>query len=190
MNSKLMDLAAEYRALAERLMDMDLPEEVVTDTLEGEALPLEQKCDSVVWVAWSMDGLAAQIREREKELAARRRALEARAARLRDFVKEAMKLAGISLVETPNWKLRVKKSAPAVVIDASTQVPVEYMRFPEPPPPEIDKALIKETLLAAQKAQEKFQSGKAITAEEAAAIAKAKDITFAHLEQGDYLDVR
>ncbi|CAK0767993.1 hypothetical protein CCP3SC1_510020 [Gammaproteobacteria bacterium] len=43
----LYHLAAEYRATAETLADLDIPEEAVRDTLESLAFPLEQKAANV-----------------------------------------------------------------------------------------------------------------------------------------------
>jgi hypothetical protein len=188
--SKLIDLAKEHRELAEKMADLDLPDEVIADTLEGERLPLEQKASAVLWVAANFEAMAAKLAEREKAIAARRKAMAARAERLQDLVMTGMKIAQVTLIETPDWKMRVKKSSPSVTIDAPTQVPPEYMRFPDPPPPEPDKAKIKEVLVAARRAQEIFDSGKPIDEAQTQAIEEAKKITFAHLEQSEYLDIR
>jgi hypothetical protein len=190
MSTKLMDIAAEYRKLAESLMDMDVPDDALADTLEGERYPLEQKCTAIVWVAANMDALADSIEVRERALAARKKAMRARAERLRALILVGMKVAQVTLIETPEWKLRVKKSPPKVVIDAPTQVPAEFMRFPDPPPPEIDKELIRTILSNAEKAQAVFDAGKPLNAEQTNMIARAKSIMFAHLERGEHLEIK
>jgi hypothetical protein len=185
-----MDVAAEYREAFDRLNDMDLPEAVIRDTLEGMAGAMEVKTTSLVGFAERLDAFAAVIKKRAAEMSKRQKALEARAERIRAFVFNAMKLAQMKVIETPEFKLRVKAGVSKVVIDAESQIPPEYKRFPDPPAPEIDKAKIKEVLEAGAKAEEKFKAGAAITAEETAAIEAAKAITFAHLEQVEFLDVR
>lgn len=185
-----MDIAAEYREAYDRLTDLDLPEEVVKDTLEGMAGALEVKATNLISYADRLAVFSDQIKKRRAAMLARQQALESRAERIRAFVFNAMKLAQVKVIETPEYKLRVKGGTKFVVIDAPTQVPPEYKRFPDPPPPEIDKEKIKEVLTAAESAKALFAAGKSITAEQATAIERAQEITFAHLEQSEFLDVR
>lgn len=46
----LYNLATEYRAAADRLHDIDVPEEVIADTLEGLAGEVEAKSTNVAFV--------------------------------------------------------------------------------------------------------------------------------------------
>lgn len=190
MSDKLMDLAAQHRAVFEKLNEMDIDEQVVADTLEGLTGPLEEKATALIAWAETKDGEAEVIKKRRQLMFARQQALENRSARIRAYVFNAMKLAQIKVIETPEFKLRVKAGASKVIIDAPTQVPPIYMRFPDPPAPEIDKEKIKEALTAAAKAWFVFNQGRPINAEQTAAIDVAKEIDFAHLEQVEFLEVR
>lgn len=192
MSDKLMDLAAEYRAVFEKLNDMDIDEQVVSDTLESLAVTgtLEQSATSLIAWVEGKEAEAEVIKKRRALMLARQQALENRAARGRAYVFNAMKLAQIKVIETPEYKLRVKGGAAKVIIDAPSQVPPIYMRFPDPPAPEIDKEKIRDILTAAAKASALFNDGKPISAEQTAAIDLAKEIDFAHLEQIEFLDVR
>lgn len=144
----LFELAAERRALAERLMDLDLDDQTIADTLDGESGALESKATDVVSIARALDTFAAAIRVEEERLAARRKAAEARAARLHVFVRDAMLLAGIEKIEGPRFKLSLRTGAQRVVVDSAEQVPQGYLRFAAPPPPEPDKAAIGAALKA------------------------------------------
>jgi hypothetical protein len=190
MSDKLMDIAAEYREAFDRLNDLDLPEEVVKDTLEGMAGALEVKATNLISYSDRLSAFSEQIKKRRTAMLARQQALETRAERIRFFVFNAMKFAQVKVIETTEYKLRIKGGTSKVIVDAPTQVPPEFMRFPDPPAPEIDKEKIKTILTDAASAQALFAAGKPLDAKQAQAIEDAKAITFAHLEQSEFLDVR
>ena len=86
----LYNLATEYRSAADRLHDLDVPEEVIADTLEGLAGEVEAKSTNVAFVVRNLEALADQIKAAEREMAKRRKAIENRAARIRDYLKTNM----------------------------------------------------------------------------------------------------
>jgi hypothetical protein len=79
-------------------------------------------------------------------MAKRRKALESRAASIRSYLLQNMVRAGVTKIECPLFKLAVRDNPPSVVIDG--EVPEEFMRQPEPPPPVADKKAIGEALKA------------------------------------------
>lgn len=159
-------LAQDYRAAAEKLADLDLDEQTIADTLEGLSGDLEVKAVNTAMVARNMQGLAAQIKEAEQAMAARRKALEGRAERLTAYLLANMQHAGISKIESPHFCLAIKNNPAAVVINEPGLIPAEFMRQPEPPPPSPDKTAIKE------------------------AIKAGKEVPGAHLAQGVRLEIR
>lgn len=159
-------LAQDYRAAAEKLADLDLDEQTIADTLEGLSGDLEVKAVNTAMVARNMQGLAAQIKEAEQAMAARRKALEGRAERLTAYLLANMQHAGISKIESPHFCLSIKSNPAAVVINEPGLIPAEFMRQPEPPPPSPDKTAIKE------------------------AIKAGKEVPGAHLAQGVRLEIR
>jgi len=149
MNAPALYLIAdEYLQAVNALADLDLPEEVVADTLESLQYPLEQKATNVAMFVRNLEATADAIREAEGEMAKRRKALETRAANVREYLKANMIRAGIQKIECPLFKLAIRDNPPSVVIDG--EVPAEYMRQPEPPPPAPDKKAIAEALKAGQ----------------------------------------
>lgn len=143
-------LADEYRAAVEHLADLDLPAEVVADTLEGLAGELEAKATNVAMFAKNLEAMAEQIKTAEADMARRRKSIENRAAHIRQYLKDNMIRAGISKIECQFFKLAIRDNPPFVVIDAESQLPAEFIRTPEPPPPAPDKAAIKAAILAGQ----------------------------------------
>lgn len=144
----LYELAHAYRDTADKLADLDLPEEVITDTLESMSGDLESKATNTAMVVRNLEANAEAIKQAEAQMAARRKAMENRAARVRDYLLANMIVAGISKVECPYFKLSVRDNPAAVEVFQPELIPATYMRQPEPPPPAIDKAAIKAAISA------------------------------------------
>ena len=142
----LYDIAAEYRQAADKLADLDLDEQTIADTLEGMSGALEVKVQNVVMYARNLEATATAIKEAETTMAARRKAIEHRAAGLRRYALSAMQVAGVQSIECPYFKLSVRKSPPSVEVFDAAQIPAQFMRTPEPPPPAPDKKAITEAI--------------------------------------------
>ncbi len=144
----LYELSAEYRAVAEQLADMDMDVQTIADTLEGMSGALETKCTNIAFVIRNFEATAAQIKEAEAAMAARRKAIESRAAHVKQYLFDGMTHAGIEKIESPYFKLAIQDNPPSVVIDEPGLIPATYMRQPEPPPPAPDKVAIARDLKA------------------------------------------
>lgn len=146
MNLSLYQLAAEYRSDLERLAELDLPDDVVADTLESLGGELEVKAQNVVAFLRNLETTAASIKDAEKAMAERRKAIEGRAARLKSYVLESMQDNGIQKIECPYFTISIAKNPPAVDIFDDKQIPADYLTDPPPPPPQIDKKLIAQAI--------------------------------------------
>jgi hypothetical protein len=159
-------IANEYRAAADKLADLDLPPEVIADTLESLSGDVEVKATNVAAFARNLEATAAAIKDAEAQMAARRKALEGRAESLRRYLLSCMQATGISKIESPHFALAVKQNPPSVVLDEPGLIPEGYWRQKPPPAPEPDKVAIKE------------------------ALARGLDVPGAHLERGYRLEIR
>lgn len=162
----LYKLADEFLEASHRLADLELPEEVIRDTLESLQLPLEQKAVSVASFVKNIEASAEAIKAAEAEMRARRTAIENRAKRIRAYLQDQMGRTGIKQIECPYFKVSIRDNPPAVVIDAESQIPEEFMRQPETPPPAPDKKAIADALKA------------------------GKEVPGAHLERGQRLEIK
>lgn len=161
----LYQLATEYRALSDRLHDLDLPDDVIADTLEAEAGDIEVKATNVAKVFRNLEAMAKQIKEAEQQMAERRKALEKRSERLKAYLHNNMERAGISKIDSPWFCISLKKNPAAVVIDDESSIPADYLReIPATFQP--DKALIKQ------------------------AISDGFDVPGCHLAQGTRLEIK
>lgn len=162
----LYELVSEYKDASEKLQDMQLDEQTIADTLESIGGDLETKCNNVAFVIRNMESLAEQIKQAEDQMAARRKAIENRAANVREYLLRNMVLCGISKIESPWFKISIRSNPVSVVIDDAGKIPCEFYRYPEAPPPSPDKKLIK------------------------AAIESGRDVPGVHLEKTHSLSIK
>lgn len=142
----LYTLASEYLDAAKKLNDLELDADTVRDTLESLQFPIEQKANNIAFVVRNLESLAEQIKAAEQQMAARRKAIEARAEHVREYLLNNMQRCGITEIECPYFRIRVKQNPVSVVIDDEKAIPWEYQRQVEPPPPAPDKKALKEAL--------------------------------------------
>lgn len=140
-------LAGEYKQAAEQLANLDLPPEVVRDTLEGLSGDLEHKAQNVAMMVRSLEADAAAVKQWAKDAADRAKAIEARADSMRDYLASNLAACGIEKIEGPGVRITWRKSS-AVVVDEPGLIPAEFMRSPEPPPPAPDKKAIADAIKA------------------------------------------
>ena len=162
----LYQLAAEYRQAQTALIDLDLDEQTIADTLEGLSGTLEAKATNVGFMIRNLEGLAFQIKEAEVQMATRRKAIENRADAIREYLLTNMVACGINKIESPYFALTVRKNPAKVIIDDAGAIPNDLYRYPDAPPPEPDKKAIK------------------------AAIESGVQVFGAHLEQGVSLQIK
>jgi len=144
----LYQLAIEFRETADKLADLDLPPEVVADTLESIGGDLELKAQNVALFTRNLEATAAAIKQAEGDMAARRKAIERRVQGLKDYLLHAMQATGIKKIEGPYLRIGVRDNPEAVEVFDAAQVPAEFMRQPEPPPAAPDKTAIKAAIKA------------------------------------------
>lgn len=145
--STLFAIATEYQSAARALMDMDLEPQVVADTLEGMAGELGVKAQSVAHVVRALEADADAVKQWSKDAADRAKSMQARAAALKDYLSQTLQACGIKEVKGPGVAITFRRSS-AVSIDEPGLIPAEFMRQPEPPPPEPNKTAICDALKA------------------------------------------
>lgn len=149
MNSlTLYKLTDQYRDALTNLLDADLPQEVIDDTLEGLVGSVEEKAKNVAAFARNLEATAAQIRDAEKQMAERRQFIERRAARMRDYLLTNMQKSGISKIESPWFAISIRNNPEAVTIDDEAALPAEFVRVKEVR--SADRNAIKDALKAGQ----------------------------------------
>ena len=161
----LYEITADYRQALATLEDMDLPPEVVADTIEGLAGALEEKGRNVAAFMQHLEADAKAMLDAESRIAARRKAVEARAAWLREYLHRNMVAADITEISCPEFVLRIRQNPVKVVVDDADSIPADY-QVEIPATTRLDKKLVK------------------------SAIEDGYDVPGAHLERGTRLDIK
>lgn len=141
----LYDLTADMLDLSELLTSGDIDEQTYTDTLEGLQFDTEAKLEGYAKLIRSMEAEADAYKSEADRFAAKRKARENAAARLKERI--AFHLSSTGQAKAPAglfcWSLRTSK---AVAITDEAAVPVELFRIKTEP----DKTKIRELLDAGE----------------------------------------
>ena len=149
MTVSLFALAADFRASAAQLADLDLPPEVVADTLESLRGEIEAKAANVGHFVLSLDASARAMKEAEKAMKERRLSVEKRAEQIKAYLLSHMVATGTLRIETPSIRMMVRDNPESVQIEDETQIPPSFMVTPPPQPALVpDKAALKAALKA------------------------------------------
>lgn len=146
MNIALYQLADDYLAAFDQLTEMDMPPEVVNDTLESMRGDIQVKATNVAMFVRNLESQADAIKDAEKQMAARRKAIEHRATQIREYLLFNMQRTEINEISCPYFAIKRKLNPPKVILHGA--VPKQFLRYPEPPPPEADKKAIAEYIKA------------------------------------------
>jgi hypothetical protein len=164
--SSLYELSNEYQLAQIKLIESDYDQQTIADTLEGLSGDLEAKSINVAMFIRNLEVTAEAIKQAEKEMAERRKAIENKAEAMKLYLKQNMQRCGITKIESPYFALTLRKNPPSVVIDDAGAIPNEFYVFPDPPAPYPDKKAISEQL----------KSGNVVNG--------------AHLEQAERLEIK
>lgn len=138
----LYQLAAEYRALADRLHDTDLDEQTILDTLEAESGDIETKIINSAKVARNLRAAAKARREAAKPMTDTADREEAQADWIEGYIKRCIEQAGISKISSPWFSVSIRANPPSLIVDDESAIPADYFRE-IPAKREVNKPLIK-----------------------------------------------
>lgn len=146
--SNLYELAASYRELADKLEDSELPQEVITDTLDAESGDL---LDKVINVAKLIKNMKATVVARDTEIERmhiRNEAEEKKIEWLENYLLSCMEMANLPKVQSPWFVVSVKQNPPSTIIDDQAAIPADFLReIPAVPASYVpDKSLIKKAM--------------------------------------------
>ena len=125
--SALYELTAEFKAVADRLEEMELDAVTVRDTLDGYSADFDNKVIAIASLIRNIEATAVAIKEAEDQMATRRKALDNRAAWLRQYVISNMKTIGKESVDCPFFSVKVKTNQPSVIIADDCDLPVRFV---------------------------------------------------------------
>ena len=114
----LYQLATAYQHDAAKLADLDLPDDVIADTLESMSGDLELKATNTIMVAKNLRATANAIKEAEAKMATRRKAMEARA----DALDSVLQIAAAAIIDQRKLAIGVGVTMGATLLVRPTGV--------------------------------------------------------------------
>lgn len=142
----LYELSQDYRQALEALTDpeLDVPAEVIADTLEGLQGTLEDKAVNVAKFLKNLEATAQAIKDAELRMAARRKTIENRVTSMKTYLKDNMEACGIQRIESPWFVLAIQKNPVAVEILDEGLIPDTFVELVTTR--KIDKMAIKKAI--------------------------------------------
>jgi transposase-like protein len=128
------ELAAQYRQLAEMLAERHDDPQLVSDTLDSIAGPLDERLENLAKMVRNVESAARGVEQTIANLEARRDALTRAAERGRELIRDLMQTAQRDKVTTALFSLALRKNPPQVVIDREEELPAEFLVRHEAPP--------------------------------------------------------
>lgn len=133
----LYQIAAEFRADAAKLADLDLDDDTLKDTLESLSGELEVKAVNVGKFIKGLEVTVTAMKSAEKALKVRRESAENRLERITTYLKDNMVACGILKIEGPDLKLAVRTNPGSLVIDDLGEIDIGFFTVPPQPEPEL-----------------------------------------------------
>lgn len=141
----LYQLRSEYQMLAQKLADMDFDAKTVADTIEASGImdSIAEKGQNIIMVSRSFEAHLEAIDGEIKRLQALKKQRQNAADKLKEYLLSNMQEAGIDRIEGPLITISIRNNPESVDVFDAAQIPQEFMRQPETPPPAPDKTAIK-----------------------------------------------
>lgn len=145
---KLYECANDVQHAFEELADID--EQWAIDTIEAVVGEFEHKAISVVAVALNFEAEAKMIGEHIKAMQAKKKAVENRASRLREYLHIQMTRAGIKEIKANDgtFTAKIRLNPESVEVLDEAQIPAAFIK--QKVEESIDKIAIKKAIQAGQ----------------------------------------
>jgi hypothetical protein len=140
--ASLYDLTNEYRAL----LEMDMPEDAIADTLEGINGELESKAESICYVAREIDLDIEKVDSEIKRLQERKKALSNRKTSLKEYLHISMQAIEKKSIKTPLFTISRTAGRDVAMINSESDIPQQFQKVSV----SIDKTLLLKALKAGE----------------------------------------
>ena len=144
MSIALYEMTAEFKAVAQKLEDLDLDDQTIADTLEGYSADFENKVIAISSFIRNLEVSANAMKQAETEMNDRRKSVERKIEGLKSYVLTNMKAIGKDKVECPLFKVSIRTNAPSVQVANEDVVPAKFVVMKTST--SIDKKALKEAI--------------------------------------------
>lgn len=128
----LYEMNKEWQNVFEMLLDPEIPEEAVYDTIEMIEADMDTKADSYAKIIKSMEGDAASVDAEIKRLQERKGSILKRKEWLKGRLYETMKATGRTKFKTALFSYSIQKNGGAKPVDLTDIVPEAWLKPGDP----------------------------------------------------------
>ena len=114
----------EFRKIAEY---DELPEEVISNTIEGMSEGFDNKAVALYQVTEEMDSDILVIDDMIAKLSARKKHIISKQKNMRSYLLEAMQNTGVTKISCPYFTISLSKTPAPLVIESEPDIPDEFM---------------------------------------------------------------
>ena len=134
----MYEITSSLQELLYLMESEEIPEEMISDTLEAVGLEVELVADNVANMLAELSADCDKLKAEERRLHERRQMMEGNASRLKAQLLHMLQTADKKSFKTTLHSFSVRGTAGKTVVTAPDMLPDEYFRIPEPTPPELD----------------------------------------------------
>lgn len=111
------------------LKDMDIEEGDLNAALENIDDEIETKADNIAKVLRDFDGDIEALKSEEERLAKKRKAIENRQKKLKEYLQNAMLVLDKRKFKTDLFSFNIQKNAPSLKILDESKIPEDYYKI-------------------------------------------------------------
>lgn len=132
--ASMYELTQEWEHIFDMLLDPEIPEEAIIDTIEMIELDMDAKADNYAKIIKSMDGDVSKIDAEIKRLQERKAGISNRKDWLKSNLETMMRTTGRTKFKTALFSFGIQKNGGVLplVLDESKEVPNEWRKPGEP----------------------------------------------------------
>ena len=142
---KLYDLTHNYQNLLELMDNEDIPQDEITAALNGLEGEFNLKAENIAKLLRSMEADTKAIKDEEKRLSNRRKALENRCTNLKTYLSDSMRAIGKDKIKGDIFTISFRNNAPSLNITDASILDKKYLIL-VPSQTVIDNGPLKEDL--------------------------------------------
>lgn len=130
----MYEMTEEWQNVFDMLLDPEVPEEAVLDTIEMIEADMDIKADSYAKIIKSMDGDVEKISEEIKRLQERKTSINNRKNWLKSGLENMMRATGRTKFKTALFSFNIQKNGGSVpvIMDPAIPVPDDWLKPGEP----------------------------------------------------------
>jgi hypothetical protein len=142
----LYEISDEYIISVEKLLDLDIDDDTFNDTLDGLQGEFRENAINIAYVIKNIEATSESIKEVEKNMYERRKCLQRKSDKLREYLIKCMDNVDILHIDDcPDFSIKVRTNPASLLITNENDIPKEYWYTPNPSSV-IDKCVLKSKL--------------------------------------------